>query len=395
MTEVPQANKQFPVLDTMRAVGALAVLTTHVGFNAGIYSGHGAIGRLIARMDVGVAVFFVLSGFLLSRPWLVASTLDRRRPGIRRYAWKRFLRIVPAYTAVALVALTVIASNRDRGPWGWMKSLALADIYASERLPYGLTQTWSLATEVAFYIALPAIMWLAVGKRGHLRTQRVALALLGMALVNVFWLLAEPAWVLDNSHVNEWLPAYLTWFAAGIGLALVDVSLGRHARVRAVVDALAGTPGSCWVIALGLLLIAGTSVAGPTALVPATQTEALTKNLLYAMISTLIVIPGVFGPADGRYVRVMSHNFLRHLGHISYGIFLVHMSVLHFVMWMTGYELFYGHFLQIFVLTLAISVAAAEVLYRVVELPCMRLKDLGRRTSATAPTAPESATSTR
>ena len=56
---------EFPVLDTLRAVGALAVLTTHAAFWSGDYTQHGVWGTLLARLDVGVAIFFVLSGFLL------------------------------------------------------------------------------------------------------------------------------------------------------------------------------------------------------------------------------------------------------------------------------------------------------------------------------------------
>ena len=73
----------------------------------------------------------------------------------------------------------------------------------------------------------------------------------------------------------------------------------------------------------------------------------------------------------------MSHPGPRHLGHISYGIFCIHLPVLHLVMRITGYDLFDGHLPQIFTLTLVISLLAAEVLYRTVELPFMRLKDRG------------------
>ena len=59
---------RFPMLDTLRAVGAIAVLTTHVAFWGGEYTRWGAFGTVLARLDVGVAIFFVLSGFLLSYP---------------------------------------------------------------------------------------------------------------------------------------------------------------------------------------------------------------------------------------------------------------------------------------------------------------------------------------
>lgn len=390
-----QLAETFPVLDTMRAVGALAVLATHTAFWAGDYQRHGAWGSFLARLDVGVAIFFVLSGFLLSRPWLARARAGLPAPGVGRYFWKRFLRIVPAYLVVAVLCLALITSNQGLGPAEWASALTMTDIYVSDTLPYGLTQTWSLATEVAFYLALPLIMLVAVGRRRRLRPARVWAALGVLAVANVVWLLWASAEVpVESAHVNEWLPAYLTWFAAGIGLALLQVTPEHPGRLSRAVRDLAASPGVCWTIALGLMLVAGTSVAGPKLLVPATAEEALTKNLLYVAVGTLVVLPGIFAAPGSRYSRFMSHPLPRHLGHISYGIFLVHMGVLHFVAWLTGYPLFGGNLAQIFVLTLALSLVAAEALYRVVEIPAMRLRGLGRG-SAQASSAHETAATTR
>jgi peptidoglycan/LPS O-acetylase OafA/YrhL len=66
----------FPALDSMRAIASIAVLATHAAFWGGAYS-QAVWGTALARLDVGVAIFFVLSGFLLSRPWF-----DRHRRGL-------------------------------------------------------------------------------------------------------------------------------------------------------------------------------------------------------------------------------------------------------------------------------------------------------------------------
>jgi peptidoglycan/LPS O-acetylase OafA/YrhL len=390
-----QLAESFPVLDSMRAVGALCVLTTHVAFWAGDYQRHGAWGSFLARLDVGVAIFFVLSGFLLSRPWLVRARAGLPGPSVGRYFWKRFLRIVPAYLVVATLALALITGNEGLGPAEWATALTMTDIYLSDALPFGLTQTWSLATEVAFYLVLPLLMLAAVGRRGRLRLPRVAAVLGAMVVGNVVWLLWASAEVpVGSGHVNEWLPAYLTWFAAGIGLATLQVTPEHPGRLQRWVRDLAASPGSCWVVALGLMLVAGTSVAGPKLLMPATAEEALTKNLLYAAIGTIVVLPGIFAAPGGRYSRLMSHPVPRHLGHISYGIFLVHMGIIHFVAWVTGYPLFGGNLPQLWLLTLLLSLVASEALYRVVELPAMRLRGLGRGEKQ-ASSAHETATTTR
>ena len=392
---------QMPELDTLRAVGALAVMVTHTAFWAGAYTEFGAWGSLLARMDVGVAIFFVLSGFLLSRPWIARAHAGLPPPSVPRYFWKRFLRISPVYLVTATIALLFIGANDELGPWHWLSTYTLTDIYLRDVLPAGLTQMWSLATEVAFYLVLPLLMLVAIGRRrGHrLPVGRMLTVLVLMVLTSVVWLghLSQQVPGADERAVNEWLLAFLCWFAVGIGLALAHVlhSAGTAPRmVSRTIDRLASTPGTCWAMVLGLLLVAATPIAGPTLLVAPTQSEAVTKNLLYAVAGGLLVFSAAFAVRGSTYSRLMSHPGPRHLGHISYGIFCIHLPVLHLVMWITGYDLFDGHLPQIFTLTLVISVLAAEVLYRTVELPFMRLKDRGPG-SAPRASAAERATSTK
>ena len=93
----------------------MAVLTTHAAFWAGSYTQHGYWGSLLARLDVGVAIFFVLSGFLLSRPWIARARLGLPRPKVGRYYWKRVLRIFPVYLVTAVLALSLIPENDGLG----------------------------------------------------------------------------------------------------------------------------------------------------------------------------------------------------------------------------------------------------------------------------------------
>jgi len=69
-TEHPE-RMQFPSFDGLRALAALSVLLHHVAFASGITTGS-RFGPYTARFDVGVAVFFLISGFLLYRPFVAA-----------------------------------------------------------------------------------------------------------------------------------------------------------------------------------------------------------------------------------------------------------------------------------------------------------------------------------
>src|SRR4051794_28824461 len=86
----PPGNPRFPLLDSLRAIAAFAIVFTHsasvVGFNADNW-----LGQFTARLNVGVALFFLLSGFLLYRPFVHARYTGRAPIRIRDYARRRVL----------------------------------------------------------------------------------------------------------------------------------------------------------------------------------------------------------------------------------------------------------------------------------------------------------------
>ena len=397
----PATAGQYVVLDTLRAVGALCVLTTHTAFQSGAYVTHGVWGTMLARLDVGVAIFFVLSGFLLSRPFLDRGLPGGRRPSTGHYLWKRFLRIMPVYVLTVVVALTFIKRNGDLGFSDWVTTLLMLNTFVDPTLPYGLTHMWSLAVEVTFYLALPLIMVAAVGRT--LRVWRVLAVLSVLSAFSVWWHLAGADLVQEHTVASplQWLPAYLIWFCLGIGLALTILLLeqardrGRTpGRVLLAIERLGRQPGVCWVAASAFFLVAATPLAGPSLLAPLTPAQSLTKNLLYAAIGVLVVASGVFAAERTRFTSALGTPWLRRMGWISYSLFCLHMSVLQLVMYVTGYPLFGGHGLQIWALTLVISLVVSDLTYRFVERPALRLKTLrpgslgrrGRRSGSTAST---------
>lgn len=369
----------FPVLDSMRAFAAIGVLGTHAAFWAGDYS-QPVWGTALARLDVGVAVFFVLSGFLLSLPWFERARAGLPAPSTGRYLWKRALRLVPVYMLTAVAALAFLPGNENAGPQDWMTTLLLADIYVDDQLPDGLTQMWSLSTEVAFYLVLPALMWLVFPRRASgRRGDRLGAVVLAMVVTTVVWLL-DLSVRLDNGDtmIRLWLPSYLTWFTVGLVLSrtVSRRAQGSRGRLTTLVTEVARSPGLCWLSAAALFVIAATPVAGPADLTPPTLGAALAKNILYAAIAGLLVIPGVFAPAEGRFARALSHPALRHLGHLSYGIFCVHLLLLELITDWRDMPLFAGRGVELFVITLVASIAVSEVLYRVIERPSQRLRHL-------------------
>jgi len=254
---------------------------------------------------------------------------------------------------------------------------------------------WSLAVQVSFYLLLPALMLAATGRKRPLSRFRVVAVLAGLVAVTVAWhlgLAARVAAQVDGSP-EQWLPSYTLWFAVGIGLALArvhDDAATPAGRVRRLLATVAALPGSCWAVAAGLMLVAATPLAGPVALAETSPAQSLTKNVLYAGVALFLVLPGLLGP-EGRFASAFSRRPLQHLGALSYGVYCLHLPVISLVMAMTGYQVFGGHGWQIWLLTLALSLAAAELVYRLVERPVMRLRtrvrpEAGGEDSTSAPT---------
>ncbi|QMW67821.1 acyltransferase [Mumia sp. ZJ1417] len=370
----------YPALDTMRAVASIAVVATHVAFWAGFYP-EGTLGALTARLDFGVAVFFVLSGFLLGKPYLLALARHTPMPGTGRYFWHRALRILPVYWVSVVAALTLLPENDGAGPATWIESLTLTRLYTEDGLTPGLTQMWSLSTEVAFYLLLPAGMAVLARTICRHRWRPVLLVVVLAAVSVLSWLwvgLSATSLFGDLPSPGQWLPAYLSWF--GVGLAFAIAAIEQSALVRR----LATAPWSAWLAAAALLLIASTPIAGPVLLEPPSPAEAVAKNVLYALAAALLILPAIFAAPSTTFQRALSLPALRHLGFISYSLFCCHLVVLHLVFAWRDYEVFAAPGLEIFVLTLVISLLVSEVLYRVVELPTMRLRNLGRRTAPPA-----------
>ncbi|MEI8406105.1 MULTISPECIES: acyltransferase family protein [unclassified Kribbella] len=364
---------RFPALDGLRAIGALAVLTTHVGFHSGA-SLNGPFAGLLARLDVGVAIFFAISGFLLYRPHVVAWFDGTLPPLTLPYLRNRALRILPALWVAVLLA-AILVPHKDGVTWAtYLQHATLTQIYFDGLAADGLTQMWSLATEVTFYLLLPALAKLLTGyERPTRRSVRWRLVVLG-----AFTLLG-PAWMAginatDHARAGLWLPGYVGWFAVGMGFALWQVARSSGRLGPSALDTLTKIPGTVWGVAVALLVIAASPVAGPYNLTAASPGQAFVKSLLYTGIAACVLFPALNPTA--RAARVLGGKVGHVAGDISYGVFAYHVIVLSVVEQVSGYTLFSGRFALLFFPTLVVSAAVAAASYYGMERPIMRL---GRR----------------
>lgn len=388
------ADRRFATLDAVRAAGATMVVLTHCAFNTGRID-RGWTGAVLSRFDVGVALFFVVSGFLLSRPWFVASSRGAVYPSVSHYLWKRALRILPLYWLVVITALLLDPANQGAGATTWLTHLTLTQLYRPGALASSLTQMWSLCTEVAFYLVLPLLVrWLTPRRR--LDVCRVVWRCSALSVAGLAWAALAGSVIGHGLHAAQWLPGYLPWFLLGSALAAMSADPDARARMDRIAADLTGW----WTLGIATFAIACTPLAGPRLLTPPTAWEGLLKCLLYAVVAGCLVIPLLFGPErEGRVRRWLAGGVPTALGEISYGVFCLHMFVLVCGMRVLGIDVFTGHFWAVLAMTVGVSVPLAAASYLWLERPALRLRNRGvfvRRPpgSPTPPTtaAPTSAT---
>ncbi|MEY8015154.1 acyltransferase family protein [Mycobacterium servetii] len=349
-------------LTGIRALAALLVVGTHAAYTTGKYT-HGYWGLVGARLEIGVPIFFVLSGFLLFRPWVKSAATGGPPPSLSRYARHRVRRIMPAYVITVLFAY-VLYHFRAAGPnpghsWlGLARNLTLTQIYCNgylgKYLHQGLTQMWSLAVEASFYVVLPLLAYLLLVLicRRRWRPRLMLGALAGLALLSPAWLVLVHTDHAFPDGARLWLPTYLAWFLGGMALAVLQ---GMRVRGYAFV----AVP-----LAVVSYFIVSTPIAGAPTTSPASLSEALFKTVFYAVIATLAVAPLALGDR-GWYSRLLASRPMVWLGEISYEIFLIHLITMEFAMvYVVRAHVYTGSMLYLFVATLAMTIPPAWLLHR-------------------------------
>ncbi|MEU4389396.1 acyltransferase [Kribbella sp. NPDC023855] len=381
---------RFPALDGLRAIGAVAVLTTHVGFQSGDAL-NGPFAGLLSRLDIGVAIFFAISGFLLYRPHVVAWFEETEQPHLLPYLRNRALRILPALWIAVLLAAWLVPNDQAVNWVYYLHHAVFTQIYVNGPTVHGLTQLWSLATEVAFYLLLPFLARLLTSyERPTRRAVRWRLAVLfGFTLLGPVWMGSITA--TGKPLAGLWLPGYLGWFAVGMGFALWQVARASGRLNPSLLDTLVKIPGTVWGIAVALFLIASSPIVGPYGLTLPSVGQAVMKSLLYTAIAACVLFPAI--TPTRRTVAVLGGRAGRFAGDISYGVFVYHLIVLSLVQQVFGQTLFGGSFAALFWPTLVASVAVAAASYYGTERPIMRwgrhdrsydVSGVGRESSANA-----------
>ena len=335
-------------IEGLRAVAVLLVVLYHCGIT------------LLPGGFVGVDVFFVISGYLITG-LLLRELRTRGTISITGFYGRRVLRLLPA---ASLVIVTTVLASAWWLPSGRRQAVLLdalhtmgyainfrlaavgADYLNADAVPSPLQHFWSLAVEEQFYLLWPPAL-LAITLIGRPAVSRLRTALLvivaGSFVLSVWQTTANPLWAYFGAHTRAW--------ELGVGALLAFAPLDRL-RPRAARSL--GLLGLLAVLAAAVLFSATTAFPGSAALLPVAGAAAIIAGGIIAP-SPLLVTAG-----------------MQAIGRLSYSWYLWHWPALTIAPFVVGYDLAWWQNLAV----AAGAFGAAALTYGLVENPARGLRKL-------------------
>lgn len=399
---LPPERVTFPCFDGFRALAAGTIVAFHVAFVSGVGLRHPMLGLFLARLDVGVPLFFVISGFLLYRPFVAAHLEGLAHPGARSFLARRLLRIVPAYWGVLAVVAFGLGLKHLGGIGGIAVYFGFLQIYDNAHVGGGISQAWSLCTEMSFYLVLPGYAWAVrrLARRPGRRPLAVEWAAVGGVYAGGLLVRAAIAFGDLRSPFDcrlDWLPATMDLFALGMALAVASASStvpgsrpgGDRSPHRAatLLRAGAGRPWLCWTAAGVAYVAVSAGVFRRSDLGRAfTPGQVMGRQVLYGLIGLLVVTPGVFGRQElGPTRRLLRSRPMVLTGLVSYGIYLTHNAVIDEYLLHAHRRVLHTPVGPVLAITVAGTAVASLLVYRLVERPALRLKRRYRDVAVVVP----------
>jgi peptidoglycan/LPS O-acetylase OafA/YrhL len=300
-------------LDALRAIAVLMVIVNHLGPDR--------IGPvMVFDGSVGVEMFFVISGFLIT--WLLLGEHERHgRIALGAFYQRRVARLLPASLAYLLVGMGLLALRQQPIPWGAVVSTVFYGTNYYQALTgaasHYLSHCWSLAVEEQFYLIWPFLL-VGLLQRGHSPRQALALS------IPLVWLLKAVlifGYGVGEVYLYRALETRMDQLAAGCLLAV----LLKTPRWRRRFEGLARRRWPLPVLVVGLV-VSMSLLHGTDAVADKQLFGFALETVLIAMMLPLVLIEAA---GKGWTARLLNAPALVLIGQISYGMYLYHPFVTH------------------------------------------------------------------
>jgi len=354
-------------LDGIRGLAIILVLLHNLreGLPIDFVGGH-LFGIVRSTGWIGVQLFFVLSGFLITDGLLKTQTSSNY---YQSFFARRTLRIFPLYYATLALLLVFlpligaqpakISATAHNQIWYWLYLVNWAQPLGHGIS--GLVHFWSLAVEEQFYLVWPFV----IRRIWADRLVRVTLAIAALALVIRAAMRLAGA---DPNMVYEFTVCRMDALALGACIAaLLRIDVAR-AWIAGRVSRLYGVAAA--ILAITFLGTRGYAVD-----------ELLTQTLGFSALAvgfSIVILAAVLVEPDAPMQRLLSLRALRFMGKYSYGIYVIHLPLHAFlgatVVGLLGLATHPAGALYYLLVLSAMSIAGAVVSYHALERPFLRMK---------------------
>ena len=360
--------------DTIRALATLWVFAGHVFLiEPSLLAIDSPWTRLLRPGYLGVAAFFVLSGFLLSMPYWRAFHAGEKTPGFRKYLWNRLSRIVPEFYVCVLVMALIVGAFSTK--WGVIQIVSCLT-FTNSLLPPTYMPTWnaplwSIGIEMLFYLMLPVVAFGIFRLRSRISVRIFLITLMGLIAVGQ-WLLLQAAPQIETAIGN------ISLFSAGSSSTVKNaVVLFAHFLIGMLAaDIYLSQPIQSTTKRFNrydALVIAAASIIGVSLLTQTSLPGLAHMHYQWPTFPVLIGVLLVSLPKSAWCGRWIESRFMTTTATLSYGFYIWHIPILTGLkhLWPTTTDGLIM-FLPAFVLVALLSTyTAAWLSYRLVGKPAL------------------------